>query len=320
MEAHSMQSAASQIFETLSSYVAVENMIESADSEGLHLECKAPTDPRLVREQKAKLAQAISGFANTAGGVIVWGVSTTKHEHSGLDVITQVEPIARIGMFADQVEKAVPTLTTPPILNSSTKVLKRASSDSKGVAVTIIPKAEGDPVQSNLDNLFYFRSGDEFVIAPYEMIRRLFSATQSPDLHAVFHSEIVTLLPDGRWEIPIAVRNDSSAIAENVVVYVSIANPDACENIECKGFRDVSSINPGKRVFSFTLTQVVHRGLNEMAGSLLFKMKVARRAKRNLGLSVTLYANRMRARRQEAKILLAKKGFSVLATSEVDVY
>ena len=247
-------------------------------------------------------------------------MSTTKHEHSGLDVLTQIEPIARITMFADQVQKAVPTLTTPPIFNCTTRVLKKALSDSKGVAVTFIPKGEGDPIQSNQDNLFYFRSGDEFVVAPYEMIKRLFSATQSPDLHVVFHSAIVKLLPDGRWEIPIAVRNDSNAIAENVVVYVAVLGSEACESIACNTFNDVSNLNPGRGVFSVTLTEVVHRGLSSVAGSLLFKMKVAKRARRNVRLSVSVYANKMRARRQEATISLAKKGFSVLAASEVDVY
>jgi len=83
----------------------------------------------------------------------------------------------------------------------------------------------GDPVQSNIDNLFYFRSGDDFSVAPYEMVKRLFAATDMPDLHLVFDSQLVKLATDGLWEIPIILENQSSAIAEHVKVVCSSRGP-----------------------------------------------------------------------------------------------
>jgi len=315
-----MAEPAEELYKSLQTHQALDGLISAGEPEGLYLECKAPSDPKLSRDQKLKLAQAISGFSNTAGGVIIWGASTTKHAHSGLDIITQLEPIGAIKAFARQVDVAIPTLTVPPAVSCVTKEVKKSPTDSKGIALTYIPKLIGDPLQSLLDGHFYFRSGDDFVEAPYEMIKRLFAATESPDLHVIFEPKIVLLRPDGKWEVPISISNSSSAVAQDTIVFVEVDNADACETIESSFFQDSSSINPGRKVFTVSIDGVIHRGLTRVAGNLVFKMKVARRARRNLRLGVTLYANKMRARRQDFVLSLAKKGFSLKTSTETFTY
>ncbi len=171
-----------QKFEDLDQWSKLETLINSGEAEGLYLECKSPSSPQLSTELRAQLARALSGFSNTEGGVIIWGMSTKKHGHSGLDILTQIEPIGLCSQFAKQVETVIPALTTPPITKSATKCMFEKKRDRKGIVVTFVPKVIGDPVQVNFDGSFYFRSGAEFVKAPYEMIKRLFAATESPDL------------------------------------------------------------------------------------------------------------------------------------------
>ena len=201
-----MPDASRVLYEAISQYSDLENFIVDGEAEGLHLECKAPAEPRLGKDLQATLAKTISGFSNSAGGVILWGVGTTPHSHSGLDVLTQIEEIGICSSFLRQVESVIPRLTTPPILNVLNKTIKKKPKDTKGVVVTHIPNHVGDPIQSNQDNHFYFRSGGESVIAPYEMIPRLFSATASPDLHPTFSSDLVKLSDDGFWEVPIILE------------------------------------------------------------------------------------------------------------------
>lgn len=67
-----------ELYNELNKYENIERLIENGESEGLYLECKAPSKPSINREQKAQLAKAISGFSNTEGGVIIYGVSTTN--------------------------------------------------------------------------------------------------------------------------------------------------------------------------------------------------------------------------------------------------
>lgn len=306
-----MDDASLVLFNALSKYSDFDDLIGNGEAEGLHLECKAPSDPRIGKDLKNTLAQAVSGFSNTAGGVIVWGVSTVTHAHSGLDVLTQIEPIGQCSRLSSSISTNIPTLTTPPVLNSVSKTIKKNSKDTQGIVVTHIPKHIGDPVQTNGDTQFYFRSGDAFIVAPYEMIQRLFLSTISPDLHPSFYSNLVELKEDGFWEMPIIVENRSSAVGQHVLISVEVVNPSACDEILGKDLYDASKVNPGKSLFHTQLSDVVHREMDVMAGLLRVKMKVVKRAKRLLRLKIKIYAHNMRAREIDASIQLAKNKFSV---------
>jgi len=315
-----MPEAAEQIFANLNRYSRIRELIDDGEAEGVYLECKAPHVPRLSRDLKAKLAQAISGFANTAGGVIIWGVSTTKHAESGLDILTQIEPIASCKRFAQQIDRAIPTLTTPPIQTGASRVLHRRKTDTRGVVVTYIPQTTGDPVRSTIDRRWYLRSGDQFIEMPYQVLQRMFAATSSPDLHFVFHHELVSLGEGEAWKLPIAIENRSSAVAEHVLVSVEITSPSACEKIQAEQFRDVSHLNPGKSIYMVNYQGVIHRGLNEVVGRLKVSMRKGKRLRRVLRLIITIYAGRMRARRWNVRVQLAKKGFSVKAAEMEFLY
>ena len=57
--------ATSEFFESLTTIRRIDEMIGGGEAEGLYLECKAPTDPRLSRDQKINLARAVSGNVGT---------------------------------------------------------------------------------------------------------------------------------------------------------------------------------------------------------------------------------------------------------------
>lgn len=315
-----MTDGAFELFKNLSSYARIKELVDEGEAEGLLLECKSLQGPRLSSESKKHLAKAISGFSNTAGGVIIYGVSTTNHAHSGLDILSQIEPIANCKTFEQQVRRTIPTITTPPCLTFQTAHIYEKKKDTRGLVVVYIPEAIGDPVQSAIDNLFYLRTGDEFSIAPHDVIKKLFSANESPDLFPVFISELVTSEEDGTWKIPLGVGNTSSAAADNVTVSVVIKNASSCGMIKSGEFNDASGINPGKKIFMLDLKKVVHRGLHLMVGDFRVKMKVGRRPKRRLDLAITLYANNMRAKTYDFTVTLAKSGFKVSLVNEKYLY
>ncbi|KKL12203.1 hypothetical protein LCGC14_2538090, partial [marine sediment metagenome] len=127
-----MPDASYDVYKNLSSYKRLEELIGDGETENLYLECKAPSIPRLNKELQVHLAKSVSGFSNTTGGIVIYGISTTKHSHSGLDVLTQIEPLGNVQKFEQQIHRTIPTLSTPPILNFHTKTIKKKASDSKG--------------------------------------------------------------------------------------------------------------------------------------------------------------------------------------------
>lgn len=306
------------MYESLSSFARLKQLIDSGEAEGLHLECKSPGEPKLDQGLKNKLAMALSGFSNTAGGLIIWGMSTTRHKHSNLDVLSQIEPIGNCRRFAQQVETAVPTLTTPLITTCETKLVLKSKRDTRGVVLTHIPQTASDPIQSNLDHKFYSRHGDEFLPLPYDLLRRLFAATESPDLRPAIRVPLAEHHQDGSWEIPIIVENASSAVGEDVTVAVTVENPAACAALSANiTFRDVSAINPGKTMYMASVPAMVHRGLDIIAGAL--NVRMASR-KRTLRLTIGVFAKKMRARNWRVSLSLTRDTLSVTHLGESYLY
>lgn len=315
-----MADPAFSIFRSLDNFGKLQELIDNGEAEGPHLECKAPGSPQLSRDLKAQLAQAVSGFANTGGGVIIWGMSTTKHTHSALDILTQIEPIGNCRKLAQQIDLAVPAIVYPAIQCPPSTTLLPSRGATKGTIVTYVPPTPGDPVQSLIDRNFYLRSSDEFVQMPYEILKRMFAGAAGPDLSPLFDRRLVTLEPNGVWNIPIILENRSSAVAEFTEVTVVVSNPEACASIEPKGFHDVSDVNPGKRIFMVEAHKPIHRGLNSVVGAMRVSMKKGKRPKRVLSLVISVYASRMRARRWNMTVQLAQKGFSIKKVSDKYVY
>ena len=67
----------------------IANFIANGQEEHLQLDFKTVTGPALnARDDRKNLAVAMSGFANSSGGLIVWGVVARKNE-AGIDCATE---------------------------------------------------------------------------------------------------------------------------------------------------------------------------------------------------------------------------------------
>jgi hypothetical protein len=172
------------LFDSLGDWGALEQLVADAEAEGQYLECKSPRDPQLGQDLRSKTSQALSAFSNTGGGVLIFGMATDNHAHSGLDVLSQTEPIGQVARFRQRLQAALPRLTTPSANAVQIRVVKQAVKDTKGVVVLHVPAATGDPIQGD-DSRFYMRAGDENLVMPYELIKPLVSpATATPPMSA----------------------------------------------------------------------------------------------------------------------------------------
>ncbi len=309
------------VFDSLNSWAALEQLIASGEPEGPYLECKTSAEPRLARDQRVHLATALSGFGNTAGGVVIWGISTTHHSHSGLDVLTEIEPIGQCVRFRQQVDVAMPTLAYPALEGCSTKVLHPTAGATRGVALAYIPKTPSDPVQALFgEKRFYLRTGAEFVEMPYETLKRMFVGAAGPDVVPLLPQRLVTKDAAGVWTIPIALSNRSSAAAERTKITVSFLNSSACAGIVAvSGFRDIASVNPGEVIYAGDV-DLIYRGFNQILGQFAVTMKKGKRPRRILKVRIRIYSTRMRARSWDITIQLAASGFSVKQTQAKFLY
>jgi hypothetical protein len=252
---------------------------------------------------------------------VIWGISTTKHAHSGLDVLTQIEPVANVVALAAAVDRAIPTAGYPTIRSVPSRIIKRRPTDTRGVVATYIPPTQGDPVQSLVDRQFYLRTVDGFVEMPYDVLRRMFAGSTVPELRPQLYSQLVTRdAGTNLWRIPIVLENLSSAAATFTYVQVTVINPDACDSINAVSLQDQSSLNPGRTVYGGSHGLPILRGIGQQVGALLVSMKRNPRPRRILNLEIQLVSVNMRGRRWSFRVHLGTAGFAVRETRSEFLY
>lgn len=171
--------------------VAIDRCILERQSEELFLDFKRSGDnggdpKRLHDSDRKNLAKAVSGFANSEGGVIVWGVDCSQ-DFDGADVARARKPIQNIKRFVSRLEGAVSGCTSPPHRGIVSHPIPASRDSTDGFAVTLIPKIVDAPIQNTLDQKFYIRAGSSFMAAGQGQILSLFARRSEPLIFPMWH-------------------------------------------------------------------------------------------------------------------------------------
>jgi predicted HTH transcriptional regulator len=90
----------------------IDSFINDKQEEHLTLEFKTvKTADLLDKQDKKKFAEALSGFANSSGGVIVWGIETKKIK--GTDYATGTREIQPLSKFMPRLNQLTGDLVKP---------------------------------------------------------------------------------------------------------------------------------------------------------------------------------------------------------------
>jgi hypothetical protein len=193
----------------------VESYISSGQEENLHLDFKTVADARLERDDRKNLAKAIAGFANSDGGLIVWGVATARN--GGVEYATGLEPISPLSTFMAKLNQCTGEAANPTVHGvDHRKIVIR---DDCGVAVTYVPPSDLGPHMAKCgEDRYYRRSGDRFSRMEHFDIADMFGRRPQPVL-CVFHR----LATGGRGGGPegtfrdltvfVGLRNDGRGLA-----------------------------------------------------------------------------------------------------------
>ena len=144
----------------------------ASDGESIHLHAS----------DRRNLAKAISGFGNSEGGVVVWGIDCSR-DQDGADVARLEVRIRNPRRFASQIEGAISGLTTPPHGYVHNHVIDE---DGYGFVATLIPKSNQAPHQCVAPPQFYIRAGSDFIPAPHAVLAGLFGRRPQPHVFPMF--------------------------------------------------------------------------------------------------------------------------------------
>src|SRR5207237_1136966 len=95
-------------------------------------------------DAKAAWSTALSGFANTGGGVLVWGIDARKDPTDQIDAACAVMPIAAPSKLASRLNELHRGATDPPVTGVEVREFLDAGS-SDGFVVCFVPESKSKP-------------------------------------------------------------------------------------------------------------------------------------------------------------------------------
>lgn len=176
---------------------AIDDFIINSQTEELFLDFKQAVSvgknfTTLHRDDRKNLAKAISGFGNSEGGVIVWGVECSRDIEIG-DVARAKVKVKNVYRFLSWLENAISGCTIP----SHNKVRNHIISvdeNGDGFIATYIPKSDIAPLMTTTGNTIYIRSGSNNVPAPYSVIAGMFGRRPQPNVELLFADKSLEVL------------------------------------------------------------------------------------------------------------------------------
>jgi len=172
--------------------VAIDEFIITRKSEELFLDFKRSADngsgTRLHQTDKENLAKAISGFGNSEGGVVVWGIDCSIDEDYA-DVARTKFPIQNVKRFVSWLEDAISRCTVPPHVGVQHHYVITGEQDI-GFVITYIPKSNHAPHQVVGKLRYYIRAGSSFIPTPHAVLAGMFGRRPQPSVFNMF-----TMLP-----------------------------------------------------------------------------------------------------------------------------
>jgi len=158
--------------------IAIDAIISSIDQENFYIDFKNISTSKdancLSQDDRKNLAKAISGFSNTSGGLIVWGIKDNRN--NTFSKRPTQSPDHFVGLLNDSVSK----LSLPVMSGVNSFSIKNQNGD--GYIITEIPKYYFSPVQINpslqikeIPGKYYIRSGSDFVVANHDIISSLYN-------------------------------------------------------------------------------------------------------------------------------------------------
>lgn len=293
-------------FNSIKKYSDLETLVHDGTAEDQSLECKLINSPSgFSQNLEAELRKEISGFANTNGGVIAFGLDCDNKR--GIDVITQICPIGQIKDFESKFKVKAPLLVRQRI-DFETKIIRKKKADTKGVLLAFIYPSAGDPIQAS-DGKFYLRVGDQTPEMPYEVLKRMFIGSYSPDLDVEIDFKYVSFKSDSFvWEIPMTLVNNSNFPAKNTRILLHVPSQKNVVDVKAPRYVDIGNVNrfsPKGWYFSLDISGNIYKSISLSLPPFNLKME-SKRIKASFYLSV--YSENMRAKSFNFDVYLPKSG------------
>jgi hypothetical protein len=162
---------------------ALEELVSGKAPETLWLDFKAKSSRgapgHLHDDDRKNLAKTVSAFANTEGGILIFGIRTTSGPtRDEADRADAFEPVDSVWTFHRSVEAVLRDVTNPAVPGLDLLAVEDPSRPNYGVIALFVPPSIGGPHRANMGpgdvrEHYYQRSGSRSDIMPHSVLAAL---------------------------------------------------------------------------------------------------------------------------------------------------
>ena len=206
----------------------IEDFVENKVSESLFKEFKTANFPQVLEFDKKNFSKCLSGFSNSSGGIIVWGISA-KEQKDKPDVADELKPISNLMAFESYLKKNEGNAIIPLLENVEYKRI--LDGEDKGYLIVLIPASERAPHMGLFaDKRYYKRSGDSFYQCEHFDIIDMMNRKYSPKLQIEIVDEEVFPMKHGnddrfRYRGMLSLKNFGNVSAHHIEISIRIKQP-----------------------------------------------------------------------------------------------
>jgi hypothetical protein len=170
-----------EYYSLLSTETSLSQLIAESVKEDLHLEFKTKKDSSqgsMDESDKRQFSRALSGFANSDGGILVWGIATDIKEQAA-----SLDPIMDFSVFFSSLKKSLLNSTQPVVDNVLIDTVPSSSGANAGYVRCFIPQSDKAPHRAMLaDREYYKRTTEGFYRLEHFDLEDMFGRRPHPSL------------------------------------------------------------------------------------------------------------------------------------------
>lgn len=119
-------------------------------------------------------SESLSAFANTSGGVLLWGLDCRRDE-SGVDHVVGLSLVEQPHAFVSKLRSMLSQMNSPPVAGVRIEAIPAPEDHGHGFVVCYVPESGNKPHRAELAGRnYYLRIGDSSVVPPVSLLRSLF--------------------------------------------------------------------------------------------------------------------------------------------------
>jgi hypothetical protein len=163
---------------------AVRNLL--GREEAVDFDCKlkaSPDRPTLEKPDKHNLGKTLSAFANSIGGLLLWGVDARFDQASEIDRIVGFQPISNLKRFKHELDRLSTEALMPRLTDIPIAAIPDTKSPDQGFVAMHVQRSERRPHRCEFEPKGYYRrAGSSSRMMEHFEIEDAFKRSATPEL------------------------------------------------------------------------------------------------------------------------------------------